>query len=743
MKAKFKILFFIFLLSLTHCLAQTPELMGPPGSAESIQFHPADNRIIYTYNSPNQIFRRDENNNVGIINTGTGNKHLNFLGLSKKNPAYIYAGYDNYLLISTDSGKTWTAQHEGNYNFITFNPLNSDVIYIIRNFTELCRSDDKGLSWKLLKKFDNRIYNIRIAPTDTSLMFIGSMGILFKSTDSGNQWTEWLTGGGDFISVAVNPFNKNSLYTIYDGWLVKIEAGKIKKQMMKHSSSFILHPADTMVIYAYSGAPDTMGIYKTTDEGNSWTPLITPAGKSGYPAINPDKPEETYISSGSSTYKSLNAGTSWEPVYLCSIAPFDFTVNADNPEEITAVHYSWKVLHRNSGGEWQKPVLSPFESFSPGEYYYPGIEFNPFNPSEGYLCTGTYFYKSADGGSTYNLYAMFSSPIELRYNPYFRGTAFVRCSGDRQYQTTDNGTMWVKLTQKVLNGKTFFHRTNANLLYSYDEYAINDPRLNISTDLGVTWQDKSKGLIRIPNEIVLSPISALAIDNEDPDKLYCGQWHGLSRSTDRGSTWTRIDSALKEISGSTKVSAILRDSAVTGRMFVALDNYGEPQASGYNCGGLFLTEDDGQTWKKIFNAPVSGIYKHTASGYLYLNTDFGIIRMPDTFSVASGVDVNRDENINGFSIAGNYPNPFNPVTKIRYTLPEQSSVQLQIYNITGTLISTQTIDSQPAGTHELIWNGRAENGTECSSGMYIYTLRVRSNINNRIYQKSHKMILLK
>jgi len=73
-----------------------------------------------------------------------------------------------------------------------------------------------------------------------------------------------------------------------------------------------------------------------------------------------------------------------------------------------------------------------------------------------------------------------------------------------------------------------------------------------------------------------------------------------------------------------------------------------------------------------------------------------------------------------FSI-GNYPNPFNPQTTIRFQLPAEDRLSLQITDLRGRVIRTLVSD-QPfgAGTHRIIWNGRDEAGLDAPSGVYFY-----------------------
>ncbi len=87
--------------------------------------------------------------------------------------------------------------------------------------------------------------------------------------------------------------------------------------------------------------------------------------------------------------------------------------------------------------------------------------------------------------------------------------------------------------------------------------------------------------------------------------------------------------------------------------------------------------------------------------------------------------------------ARNFPNPFNPSTKIEFTLPARSQVELKIYNVRGELVKTLLNENMAAATHSVIWDGRNSTGQSVSSGVYFYSLKAGS------YEKMEKMTLVK
>jgi hypothetical protein len=89
------------------------------------------------------------------------------------------------------------------------------------------------------------------------------------------------------------------------------------------------------------------------------------------------------------------------------------------------------------------------------------------------------------------------------------------------------------------------------------------------------------------------------------------------------------------------------------------------------------------------------------------------------------------------SLYQNKPNPFNPVTTIKYNLSARGCVVLDVYDVSGRMIKRLVDDEQAKGPHNIIWNGKDSAGNMVSSGVYFYILKTENG------QKSRKMVLLK
>lgn len=131
----------------------------------------------------------------------------------------------------------------------------------------------------------------------------------------------------------------------------------------------------------------------------------------------------------------------------------------------------------------------------------------------------------------------------------------------------------------------------------------------------------------------------------------------------------------------------------------------------------------------ILNAPTTGTYTVNA-GFKNPSRQWGT-----TSAVlnVTGVDETLiDINPNKFELYSNYPNPFNPSTKIRYAISQASFAVLKVYSITGKEVATLINELKSPGIYEVNFDG-----SNLSSGVYIYRLQAGG------FSDAKEMVLLK
>ncbi len=102
----------------------------------------------------------------------------------------------------------------------------------------------------------------------------------------------------------------------------------------------------------------------------------------------------------------------------------------------------------------------------------------------------------------------------------------------------------------------------------------------------------------------------------------------------------------------------------------------------------------------------------------------------DNFAIDE--EENSTETVASYNLSDNYPNPFNPSTKISYELPELTNVSLRVYDMSGREVAELVNQMQQPGSYDVIFNA-----SSLSSGVYFYKLEAGG------FVQTKKMILIK
>ncbi|MCK4957213.1 MAG: T9SS type A sorting domain-containing protein, partial [Candidatus Cloacimonetes bacterium] len=155
--------------------------------------------------------------------------------------------------------------------------------------------------------------------------------------------------------------------------------------------------------------------------------------------------------------------------------------------------------------------------------------------------------------------------------------------------------------------------------------------------------------------------------------------------------------------------------------------------SGNFCVGLF----------ELANASAIG-FDESSSGFSYSNESGSWEVLAGSLMIRALVDEDAmetiDEQINlvDFKL-GNYPNPFNPTTTIKFeTKNSHELTQVVVFNVKGQKVKTLVNSKLNAGNHSVVWNGKDDNNSSVSSGIFFYKLNVDGKT-----VASNKMLLIK
>lgn len=96
-----------------------------------------------------------------------------------------------------------------------------------------------------------------------------------------------------------------------------------------------------------------------------------------------------------------------------------------------------------------------------------------------------------------------------------------------------------------------------------------------------------------------------------------------------------------------------------------------------------------------------------------------------------------------FALHQNFPNPFNPATRIAFALAQASYVRLVVYNVLGQEVALLADEARPVGRYALDWRAESPSGDPLGSGVYFYRLEAQPTDGGSPFVSMKKMILLK
>jgi len=418
----------------------------------------------------------------------------------------------------------------GDIKTIAVDPTNSDIVYVGTN-GGVWRSTDAGGHWSLVNKnlTTRSVKRVAVDPVETSTLYAATYDGVFRSTDSGASWqsSDQSFDISDVRAVAVDPHGK-----VYAGGLGKstdrgVTWSKLNGGMALSVEQIIFDPQNPNTIYL---AP----LQKTTDGGATWS-LIS-SGISGGPvtglALTGSTLYATVYYKG--LFRSTDGGANWVPVDTGSDAKdlFSVAIDPSNPNVIYVGRHMGRMMKStDAGGNWQTVTCDP------GPRIVSTLVVHQQRPGTVYAGTEGGFFVSTDGGQSWNprntgLTAQTISAIEVDdQNPK---TFYVGTGTTGLWKTTDGGQTWASINPygyPLKNATSVAKKKNSNLMY-----AAIDQGLYKSTDSGTTWERVGSGVLSYVTQVAISPVNSnlfvLATS-------FC-------ISSDEGTTWVKKTSPVSQ-----------------------------------------------------------------------------------------------------------------------------------------------------------------------------------------------------
>lgn len=147
--------------------------------------------------------------------------------------------------------------------------------------------------------------------------------------------------------------------------------------------------------------------------------------------------------------------------------------------------------------------------------------------------------------------------------------------------------------------------------------------------------------------------------------------------------------------------------------------------------------DQGESETLTLSFDSTGLSSNTYNAWVVIAHDgsgnSGIVPVTlDVTGGASGVDTPLV-----FALNGNYPNPFNPMTIISFSLPQEAHTSVQVLDVRGRVVRTLFVGIMAEGDQQLNWDGKGDDGRSVSAGLYLTRLRTVG------YEATVKMTLAK
>ena len=680
------------------------------------------------------------------INTGSwssGQGRVNSIIVDPNNSTTYYSGAPaGGIWKSTDSGSTWTVLTDDlpqiGVSGIAIDYANSNIIYIATGDDDagdsysvgVFKSIDGGLTWNATGlNPGNSPYSmndIYIHPTNSNILWVATSSGVYRTTDAGINWTNTLSGNIKDIKIkpgdpnVVYAVSQSTFYTSLDGGITFSSSGS---GLPVSSGRLVIDvtPANPNVVFVLSATTGYgfQGLYKSTNSGISFSTAAT-------------------------------SGTVGD-IFESTQAWFDMALavsDSDENEIYTGVLNVWKST--NGGTTMTK--VNNWSSPTQPSYTHADIHLLRFYNGELFAGTDGGFYKSADGGSNFT-----DLTAGMQISQFYKIAVSKQSSEKMVGGLQDNGGHALNNNQwqnyyGADGMDTAIDPNNSDLFYGFIQqggglYISDDAGASVTASVGgpetgnwVTPLVANKegeiyagysslyklcGSFQAISPSFGSNIDFMEIDDINPDNIYVAINNSLRKSTDKGASFTSVESF------GSNITSIEVHNSNSDIVYVT--------TSGSSNGKVYRSDDGGLNFTDMTGSLPSvtkNIIKHQdfhSQNPLFLGTSLGVYRYDDSSKVWEAFD-NGLPNVSVTDLEINY-NDSN-ITAATYgrgiwqsdieveTLTDElslesiqgadatiacgdlSSVQVEVKNLGTNTINSIDVDYDLDGTNNsFTWNG--------------------------------------
>ncbi len=726
-------------LSLDGGLTWTKKIAG---NFFDVQFHPNPLYKKYLFASRGRNTDEDggfyisDDSGVTFSNNSTGLpagqriSRMQF-AISQSVPTTIYSiVYNEYPTLyffntaaysSNDMGLTWECisigqNIAGSYNgtdvidqgsydlCIDINPTNPfDVMF---GNVELSRTLN-GLDINFIRNLDGPyggstawdcpihvdVHSIKFAPSNSNIVYVGCDGGIYKSSDGGTTWYDLNNG-----------INTLQFYNIAS------------------------HPTDPNIIYG--GAQDN-GNFATSDGGATWEFKSSGDGMNCF--FDRNNASNIFISTqygalarstdGGVTFENLISGqtskTAWNaPFWQHPVTP-SIIYAAINRRIYQSTDYGAGPWVSLSGWEASKTISSVAQS---------PITYTNWMEVESQYESSPKVRRSTNEGAFWETVLELTGPIILNIvaDP-FDGETFYMCratyTDSMVMRTTNMGDTWLNISvglPSVPANDVFIDPKNRNHIYVANDFGVYFSSMAGTNN---TWQKLSNGMPFVP------VLDFNFYDSGSGTRYLRAASHG------RGVFELNIDTPLP-----VELTSFLVENKGNGVLLkwqtaTEVNNYGfevqranlSGQRSKFEKIGFIEGSGNSNSTRQysfIDDAIINGKYSYRLKQ----------IDLNGKFEYSDEIEIEVNLFPKEFVLFQNYPNPFNPSTTIRFGLPIDSHVKLELFDVLGKKVAELINQEMPAGFHNFQFSSV---NYQLSSGMYIYRIKAGEFVQTR------KLLLIK
>jgi len=679
----------------------------------------------------------------------------------------LSSGRCGTILLSTNSGANWNATHrihDTTTSIVSICRVNDNLIFAASFDSRILRSTNLGMNWESISRINPSLTNlVEINFIDQDNGFVLFNYTTYKTTNGGFNWF--------LASVLPKPCVDISFININTGFAVGgavIDQSSQSAWIYKTTNSGLnwfdlpvpeLGPIPkAQFINGNTGYISTLSnMYKTTNAGINWNVINIPAAADKVTDFIFFDENTAYAGTYNSHFlKTTNGGVNWNSI----IIPYT-TFNSYSG--ITSMYFTnllqgFILMHDhllfktdNGGANWTK-LTSSMNLYTP----LTSIEFLDENNVilGGWGTTNDFVIrKSVNGGLNWTgvIPYDYQSATGYIYDLDFPSfsTGYAVGSGNSKgylYKSTNAGSNWLKI-DSVNSGslrKVYFLNDNTGFMLGYAGEIFK------TTNGGSNWSTFNSGITYgLSSIFFVNPVTGYACGGSPAPKLF--------KTIDSGNSWNQIYSTtgttfndinfINPNTGFITGKNIMKttDAGVTwnnktpGSTSFYQKTFFSSNNTGYTFGSygkVVKTTNMGEDWSELI-MPTDMFFNdiyflNDNTGYLV--GDQGMILKTTNGGGNFFVGISDPiENIpSEFVLHQNFPNPFNPVTTIKFSIPEISFVKISIYDVLGKEVARLVNENRNPGTHELNWDAAI-----FSSGVYFYELRAGE------FTERKKMVLVK